>query len=92
MRKFMVERYLPGMTGREVDQASARLEATAEELAAKGIGVRYGGSTYLPKEQSCFCRFEASSREVVEDICDRARLPFARIHSVRSFPARKEST
>jgi hypothetical protein len=88
----MVERYLPGMTAREVDDASARLSATAEELAAQGIGVRYAGSTYLPKEQSCFCRFEASSRDVVEDVCDRAQLPFARIHAVRSFPARKENT
>jgi hypothetical protein len=92
MKKFMVERYLPGMTAREVDEASARLSATAEELAAEGIGVRYRGSTYLPKEQSCFCRFEASSREVVEDVCARVQLPFARIHAVRSLPARKEST
>jgi hypothetical protein len=92
MKRFMVERYLPGMTAREVDEASARLAATAEDLAAKGIEVRYAGSTYLPEEQSCFCRFEASSRQVVEDVCHRARLPFARIHAVRSFPARKEST
>jgi Nickel responsive protein SCO4226-like len=92
MKKFMVERYLPGMTAREVDAASARLAATAETLAAEGIGVRYAGSTYLPMEQSCFCRFEASSRAVVEDVCDRARMPFARIHAVRSFPGREEDT
>jgi Nickel responsive protein SCO4226-like len=92
VRKFMVERYLPDMTAREVDEASARLAATADVLAAEGVRVRYVGSTYLPTEQSCFCRFEASSRKVVEDVCDRARLPFARIHAVRSFPARKEAT
>jgi hypothetical protein len=86
MRRYMVERYLPGMTAREVDDASARLAATTEELAAEGVRVRYAGSTYLPKEESCFCRFEASSREVVERVCDRASLPFARIHAVRSFP------
>jgi uncharacterized protein DUF4242 len=88
----MVERYLPGMTTRELNDASARLAATAAELAAEGIGVRYAGSTYLPKEESCFCRFEASSREVVERVCERAQLPFARIHVVRSFPRRKEDT
>jgi Nickel responsive protein SCO4226-like len=92
VKKFMVERYLPGMTAREVDEASARLAATAEALAAEGIGLRYGGSTYLPEEQSCFCRFEASSREVVEDVCNRTRVPFARIHAVRSFPRGKEHT
>ena len=92
VKKFMVERYLPGMTAREVDEASARLAATADALAAEGIRVRYAGSTYLPEEQSCFCRFEASSRDVVERVCNRARLPFARIHEVRSFPRRREET
>jgi uncharacterized protein DUF4242 len=92
MRKYMVERYLPGMTAPELDDASARLSATADELAAEGVCVRYAGSTYVPKEESCFCRFEASSREVVERVCERAELPFARIHAVRSFPRRKEET
>ena len=88
----MVERYLPGMTTQEVDDASARLALTAEALAAEGLDVRYAGSTYVPKEESCFCRFEASSRGVVESVCERAELPFARIHAVRSFPRRKEFT
>jgi hypothetical protein len=92
MRKYMVERYLPGMTARELDDASARLAATAQQLAAEGVGVRYVGSTYVPKEESCFCRFEASSRVAVERVCERAQLPFARIHAVRSFPRRKEDT
>jgi hypothetical protein len=92
MRKYMVERYLPGMTAEEVDDASSRLALTAEALAAEGLDVRYAGSTYLPKEESCFCRFEASSRGVVESVCERAQLPFARIHAVRSFPRRKECT
>jgi hypothetical protein len=92
VKKYMVERYLPGMTSRELDDASARLAATAEDLAAEGTGVRYVGSTFVPKEESCFCRFEASSREVVELVCERAHVPFARIHAVRSFPRRKEDT
>jgi hypothetical protein len=92
VRKYLVERYLPGMTARELDDASARLAAMAQELAAEGVGVRYAGSTYLPREESCFCRFEASSREVVASVCERADVPFARIHAVRSFPRRKEDT
>ena len=92
VKKFMVERYLPGMTARKVDEASARLAATADALAAEGIEVLYAGSTYLPEEQSCFCRFEASSQEAVERVCNRAQLPFARIHEVRSFPRRREET
>jgi hypothetical protein len=87
VKKYMVERYLPGMTERELDEASARLASAAEELAGQGVGVRYVGSTFVPNEESCFCRFEASSREVVELVCRQGRLPFARIHTVRSFPA-----
>jgi hypothetical protein len=90
VRKYMVERYLPGMTTRELDDASTRLAAAAEALAAEGVGVRYAGSTYVPKEESCFCRFEAASREVVARACERADVPFARIHAVRSFPQKKE--
>jgi hypothetical protein len=91
MRKYLVERYLPGITAGELEDASARLADTADALAAEGFGVRYVGSTYVPKEESCFCRFEASSREAVRRVCERARLPFARIHVVRSFPPRKET-
>jgi len=86
VKKYMVERYLPGMTTRGLDEASARLAATANELSAQGVGVRYVGSTFVPKEESCFCRFEASSSEVVRRVCEQARVPFARIHAVRSFP------
>jgi Protein of unknown function (DUF4242) len=92
VRKYLVERYLPGMSARELEDASARLAVTADELAAEGVAVQYAGSTYVPKEESCFCRFEASSREVVERVCERAELPFARIHAVRSFPRQKEGT
>lgn len=88
----MVERYLPGLTARDLEDASARLTDTAEALSGEGVGVRYAGSTYVPKEESCFCWFEAVSREVVERVCERADVPFARIHAVRSFPRQKEDT
>ncbi len=90
VKKYMVERYLPGITAQELDEASDRLAAAAEELAAQGADLRYGGSTFVPEEESCFCRFEASSREIVQVVCERACLPFARIHAVRSFPSHCE--
>jgi hypothetical protein len=95
VKKYMVERYLPGMTNRGFDEASSRLAATAKSLADLGVDVRYTGSTFVPEEESCFCRFEAPSREVVQWVCEQARVPFARIHAVRSFPSeirRKEDT
>jgi Protein of unknown function (DUF4242) len=82
----MVEQYLPGITARECDEASARLAAAADELSTQGMDLRYVGSTFVPEEDSCFSRFEASSRALVQSVCERAQLPVARIHAVRSLP------
>jgi hypothetical protein len=84
MQEYMVEQYLPGVTARERDEAGVRLAAAADELS--GQGVRYLGSTFVPDEDSCFSRFEASSRDLVQHVCDRAQLPVARIHAVHSLP------
>jgi hypothetical protein len=86
VKEYMVERYLPGITARELDEASARLAAAADELAAEGVQLLYLGSTFVPEEDSCFCRFEASTREVVQLVCERAAVPVARIHDVYSLP------
>lgn len=85
----MVEQYLPGITARERDEASARLAAAADELSAQGLELRYFGSTFVPEEDSCFSRFEASSRDIVQSVCERARLPVARIHAVHSLPRQR---
>lgn len=89
-RRYLVERYLPGFTPEQLSQATSRLAAAASELAAEGEDVRYLGSTALPEEESCFCRFEAQSREGVERACVRADVPFARIVEAEEFTS--EST
>jgi hypothetical protein len=86
MQEYMVEQYLPGLTAGEIDEASARLAAAADDVVAGGVELRYLGSTYLPEEDSCFSRFEASSLDAVRGIFVDARLPVARIHVVRSLP------
>lgn len=87
VKEYMVERYLPGITAQELDEASARLAAAAEDLAAEGEQLLYLGSTFVPEEDSCFCRFEATSSEIVQRVCERARVPVARIHAVYSLPS-----
>jgi hypothetical protein len=86
----MVEQYLPGISARERDEASARLAAAVKELLAQGVALRYVGSTFVPEEDSCFSRFEASSRDDVQSVYERARLPVARIHAVHSLPRHDE--
>jgi hypothetical protein len=81
---YLVERYLPGITEQELTEATARLRAAAEREA-----LCYLGSTFVPAEEACFCRFEAPSREAVERACRRADVPFARITEARAFPTER---
>ncbi len=85
----MVERYLPGITAGELDEASARLAAAARELSADGVRVRYLGSTFVPEEESCFSRFEAADGDAVHDACKRAGVGFARIVETRDISVKE---
>ena len=71
MPTFLVERYLPGRDRAWLESALARLP--------RGRPVAYLGSTYVPSDDSCFCRFEAETAEAVRDANEVAGAPFARI-------------
>ena len=90
MNEYMVERYVPGITAGQLDEASGRLAAAALELAAEGVDVQYIGSTFIPEEESCFCRFEGPAAADVRRACERAGVPFARIVETRDFSPHKE--
>jgi hypothetical protein len=72
MPTYLVERYLPG-------RDRAWLEAALARLPRERHGVAYLGSTYVPSDDSCFCRFEAETAEDVRDANEVAGVPFARI-------------
>ena len=86
----MVERYLPGATSDQLYEASGRLAAAAEQLTALGVSVRYVDSTFVPEEESCFCRFESGSADDVRRACERAGVSFARIVETRDVAPMKE--
>ena len=90
MNEYLVERYLPSVTDGQLDDASTRLAAAAIELAAEGVDVRYIGSTFIPEEESCLCRFEASNANAVRRACARAGVELARIVQTRDIPPRTE--
>jgi hypothetical protein len=69
---YLVERYLPGRDRAWLESALARL------VSPRG-GVTYLGSTYVPTDESCFCRFEAETADDVRDANAVAGVPFARI-------------
>ena len=89
VKRYMVERYLPGVTAGEIEEASTRLAAAARELAAYGVEVSYLGSTFVPEEESCFSRFEGADEDAVRTACESAGIAFARILAAQDFPVKE---
>lgn len=72
MPTYLVERYLPGRN-------RAWLEAALARLGKQQWRAAHLGSTYVPADDSCLCRFEAVSADDVRDANEIAGVPFARI-------------
>jgi len=81
--EFLVERYVPGLSDVDMEAAADRARLVCEQMTAEGTEVRYLGSTFLPDEEACFCRFEARSATAVAKANRRAEIPFARIIAAR---------
>ncbi len=79
MNSYLVERYLPGLAEADLRVALGRVQAVCAELSAAGTPIRYGGSTFLALEETCFCRFDTERAETAAQANERARFPFARI-------------
>jgi hypothetical protein len=72
MPTYLVERYLPG-------RDRAWLEAAVGRLRRQQRRAAHLGSTYVPADDACFCRFEAETADDVRDANEIAGVPFARI-------------
>lgn len=72
MPTYLVERYLPGRDRAWLEAAIARLRRQRRRAA-------YLGSTYVPADDACLCRFEAATVDDVRDANEIAGVPFARI-------------
>ena len=86
MVAWIVERYLPEATREEVDEAAARLAAATLALAARGVEIRYLGSTFVSAEGYCICRFESVTADDVRLACERAGVSYARIVQAQELP------
>jgi hypothetical protein len=87
MPTYLVERYLPGRDRAWLEAAVARLWRQRRRAA-------HLGSTYVPTDDSCLCRFEAETADD-RDANEIAGVPFARIVAAEEIgtgqrePARK---
>jgi Protein of unknown function (DUF4242) len=76
---YLVERFLPGVPGDELGRIGERSRTACRRLAAQGVQVRYLGSTLVPRDESCFCLFEANSQAEVERANQESGLSYVRI-------------
>ena len=79
MGLYLIERYLPDVGLDGLQSLSARLASASAQLCAAGTPVRYLDSTFVPDEESCFCRLEAPSTQVAALVNALAEAPYARI-------------
>jgi muconolactone delta-isomerase len=87
MQQYMVERHLPDFPPDQLPGAAAAAKQKSAELTAEGREVSYVRSTYVPEGEKCYCLFEGSSREAVEEVQTRAGLPFEQIHEAAFLTA-----
>ncbi len=79
MPRYMVERYLPGITADQLSAAAARAKSTTAQMTQEGVPVRYLRSTFIPGEEKCFCLFDGPSVDVIKQANEQAEIPFERI-------------
>jgi hypothetical protein len=83
----MVERSLPGFTEDQLAGAAGAAKSASTEMTQEGTPVRYLRSTFVPREEKCFCLFEGDSEEAVKKTQERAGLPYDRIVEARFITA-----
>ncbi len=79
MPRYMVERYLPGITVDQLSAAAARAKSTTAQMTQEGVPIRYLRSTFIPGEEKCFCLFDGPSVDAVKQANEQAEIPFERI-------------
>ena len=82
MPYFVVQRDLPGITPDALQSAGVRAKTCCAEMTSEGTDVRWVRSFFLPETAQTHCYFEASSKELVEEANQRARIPFTKVTEV----------
>ena len=75
MSYYLVERYLPSLTGVEVEAAVARVSGSSMP--------RHLWTVAIPDEETCLSLFEAADADAVKSANSTARFPFDRVIEAR---------
>ena len=83
---FIVERWLPGITGDELAVVHAALAGAAHRFSARGQDAWYRGSVHLAGQQRLLSLFTAADVEDVRAVNEASLVPFARIEPATEMP------
>lgn len=84
---YLAELYVPDRGERARAPLAARVNAAAEELAREGIPVCFVRSVFVPRDETCFCIFEAQSADLVREALVRAALDADNVVEAYVLPA-----
>src|SRR5262249_44008344 len=76
---FLVERYWPGVSPEQLEEAVARGTRSVRAMRRRGRPIRYLRSTLIPDDETVLCLFEAASSADVAEVNRGAGMPFDRI-------------
>lgn len=79
MPTYLVERYWPGVTSELLLEALERSRRVMAEMEDEGIRVRRISCTLIPDEEVVFSVYEGPSADAVQQLNERAGVPFSRI-------------
>lgn len=73
--EYVAECFWAGVREEDLEELDARVRASVRPED----GVRYRGSLLMREDEVVFCFFEGPSLEAVEEVAQRAGVPFERI-------------
>lgn len=83
MPYFVVHRDLPDITPEALAGAGLRAKTCAAEMTDEGTPVRWMRSYFLPEKEQTHCYFEAPSADAVQEVNERANIPFSSVTEVQ---------
>ena len=79
---YIAECFWPDAHEEQVDQAAERVRRCVAELRSEEKQVDYTGSIFVPTEDVVFYLFDGMSAEAVQEVCERAAVPYERVIDV----------
>ena len=76
---FIVERYIAGVPGSDIERLLEPLGRVAVEMRSEGVPVHYAGSLVITEDDAVLCRFEGPSERAVAELNRRAGVAYDRI-------------